>query len=196
MSAIPVLPTDQQQQRCLVVGYRVIMYERSTDRVGGVIDIPAPLVTQALSTVGISNATELGETELTRCSGPCVGKLASVPVERLTIPIPSRNIGERPCACIAMTDRLTLARALEQGGIAREPAENIASTIFDAIHDNVATKTDLRELEQRLDLRFAAIDTRFEQVERQIDRMVTRLGALVVVVAGLLFGALHYFPPK
>ena len=52
------------------------------------------------------------------------------------------------------------------------------------------------ELEQRLDLRFAAIDTRFEQVERQIDRMVTRLGALVVVVAGLLFGALHYFPPK
>ena len=94
-----------------------------------------------------------------------------------------------------MTDRLTLARALEQGGIAREPAENIASTIFDAIHDNVATKTDLRELEQRLDLRFAAIETRFEQVERQIDRMVT-LGALVVVVAGLLFGALHYFPPK
>jgi len=45
--------------------------------------------------------------------------------------------------------------------------------------------------EQRLDLRFTAIDTRFEQVERQIDRMVTRLGALVVVVAGLLFGALH-----
>ena len=65
MSAIPILPTDEQQQRCLVVGYRVIMYERSTDRVGGVIDIPAPLVTQALSTVGISNATELGETELT-----------------------------------------------------------------------------------------------------------------------------------
>jgi hypothetical protein len=59
----------------------------------------------------------------------------------------------------------------------------------------VATKTDLRELEQRLDLRFAAIETRFEQVERQIDRMVT-LGALVVVVAGLLFGALHYWPPK
>jgi len=42
--------------------------------------------------------------------------------------------------------------------------------------------------EQRLDLRFTAIDTRFEQVERQIDRMVTRLE---VVVAGLLFGALH-----
>jgi hypothetical protein len=30
----------------------------------------------------------------------------------------------------------------------------------------------------------------------QIDRMVARLGALVVVVAGLLFGALHYWPPN
>jgi len=26
--------------------------------------------------------------------------------------------------------------------------------------------------------------------------MVVRLGALVVVVSGLLFGALHYWPPK
>ena len=31
-----------------------------------------------------------------------------------------------------------------------------------------------------------------EQTERRIDGMVTRLGALVVVVAGLLFAALHY----
>ena len=46
-------------------GYRVIMYERSTDREGGIIDIPAPLVAQALSIAGIGNATELGETELT-----------------------------------------------------------------------------------------------------------------------------------
>ena len=93
------------------------------------------------------------------------------------------------------TDRLTLAHALEEGGIARDAAERISTEIFDAIHDNVATKTDLRELEQRLDLRFAALNTRFEQVERQIDRMVTRLGALAVVLFGLLFGALHLWPP-
>ena len=43
------------------------------------------------------------------------------------------------------------------------------------------TKQDLRELELRL--------------EAKIDRMVVRLGALVVV-SGLLFGALHYWPPK
>jgi hypothetical protein len=87
-----------------------------------------------------------------------------------------------------MTDRLTLTRAFEGAGLNSEAAERIATEIYDAIHDNVATKTDLRELEQRLELRF-------EQFHRRIDTMVVRLGALVVVVAGFLFGALHYWPP-
>ena len=87
-----------------------------------------------------------------------------------------------------MTDRLTLTRAFEGAGIASEAAERIATEIYDAIHDNVATKTDLRELEQRLDVRFA-------NLERRIDQMVIRLGALAVVVAGLLFAALQHWPP-
>jgi hypothetical protein len=66
-------------------------------------------------------------------------------------------------------------------------AERIATEIYDAIHDNVATKTDLRDLEQRLELRF-------EKFRRQIDRMVIRLGALAVIVAGLLFAALQRWP--
>ena len=60
-------------------------------------------------------------------------------------------------------------------------ADRVATEIYDAIHDNVATKGDLRELEQRL--------------ERRIDQIVIRLGGLVVIVAGLLFGALHLWPP-
>ena len=64
--------------------------------------------------------------------------------------------------------------------------------IYDAIHNNVATKSDLRGLEQRLDLRF-------EQLERQIDgvehRLITRLGAFAAVLFTLLFGALHLWPP-
>jgi hypothetical protein len=49
-----------------------------------------------------------------------------------------------------MSDRLTLTRALEGSGMQSEAAERIATEIYDAIHDNVATKTDLRELEARL----------------------------------------------
>ena len=86
-----------------------------------------------------------------------------------------------------MADRLTLTRAFEGAGIKSDDAERIATQIYDAIHDNVATKTDLRDLEQRLELRF-------EKFRRQIDRMVIRLGALAVIVAGLLFAALQCWP--
>jgi hypothetical protein len=75
---------------------------------------------------------------------------------------------------LIMTDRLTLTRAFEGAGIQSEAAERIATEIYDAIHENVATKTDLRDLEQRLKI---------------------WLGSLIVAAAGVLFAALHYWPP-
>jgi hypothetical protein len=79
------------------------------------------------------------------------------------------------------TDRLALAHVLEDAGIQREGAEKVASAIFDAISDNVATKQDIARIEAKLEL-----------IEH---RLMTRLGALVVVLLGLLFAALHYWPP-
>ncbi len=81
-----------------------------------------------------------------------------------------------------MTDRLSRTNALADGNIDRKAAERIATEIFDAIHDNVATKQDLQALEAKLEL-----------VKHQL---LTRLGGLVVVVAGLLFAALRYWPPN
>ena len=86
-----------------------------------------------------------------------------------------------------MTDRLSPTNALADANIDRQKAERIATEIFDAIHDNVATKQDLQALEQRVLLRFAETDAR-------IDRVVIRLGSLMVVLTGLLFAALHYWP--
>jgi hypothetical protein len=78
-----------------------------------------------------------------------------------------------------MTDRLTLTRALEGSGMQSAAAERIATEIYDAIHNNVATKADIaavrgdmREMEQRL--------------ANQIDRMVIRLGSMIVVATGVL----------
>jgi hypothetical protein len=79
-----------------------------------------------------------------------------------------------------MTDRLSLANALADANIDRQKAERIATEIFDAIHDNVATKADLRELELSLQAR--------------IDRVVVRLGTLIVAVAGLILAAIRYLP--
>jgi FKBP-type peptidyl-prolyl cis-trans isomerase (trigger factor) len=120
-----------------------------------------------------------------------------------------------------LADRLTLTRAFEDGGIKRDAAERIATEILDSIHENVVTKADLRLLEQQLDRRFEQLDQKFErrfeqldqkfercfeqldqkfelrleQVDRRIDRTVVRLGALVVIVVGLLFAALQRWPP-
>lgn len=49
-----------------------------------------------------------------------------------------------------MADRLTLTRAFEGAGMESNHADRIATEIYDAIHDNVATKSDLRELEARV----------------------------------------------
>jgi hypothetical protein len=79
-----------------------------------------------------------------------------------------------------MTDRLSLTNALADANIDRQKAERIATEIFDAIHDNVATKADLRELELRL--------------EARIDRIVVRLGSLMVILAGVILAAIRYLP--
>jgi hypothetical protein len=46
-----------------------------------------------------------------------------------------------------MTDRLSLTNALTDANIDCQKAERIATEIFDAISDNVATKQDLLRLE-------------------------------------------------
>ena len=87
-----------------------------------------------------------------------------------------------------MTDRLDLTNAFEAAGIERKAAEHLAAEIFDAIRENVATKADLAEL--RTDLRETELS-----LEARIDRVVVRLGSLMVVLLGLLFAALHSWPP-
>ena len=53
-----------------------------------------------------------------------------------------------------MTDRLTLTRAFEGAGIQSELAERLTVEIYDAIHESVATKADLKadlaELEENI----------------------------------------------
>src|SRR5262245_23895742 len=86
-----------------------------------------------------------------------------------------------------MTDRLSLTNALADADIDRPKAERIATEIFDAIHDNVATRADLRELQLRL-------EARFEAMERRIDGVVVRLGSLIVILTGVVLAAIRYLP--
>jgi hypothetical protein len=97
-----------------------------------------------------------------------------------------------------MTDRLTLARALEEGGIAREAAEHIATEIFDAIHDNVATKADVAAVRAEVAagrVEIAALRTELKGDIALVEhRLITRLGGAIAVAAGIILAAMRYLP--
>jgi hypothetical protein len=85
-----------------------------------------------------------------------------------------------------MTDRLTLTRALEGSGMQSGAAERIATEIYDAIHDNVATKADLAALD-------AALKSELAVAVRDLKIWT---GWILAAGLGLLFTALHYWPPR
>ena len=91
-----------------------------------------------------------------------------------------------------MTDRLSLTNALADANIDRQKAERIATEIYDAIHDNVATKADLERVEAALKADIAAVRA---DLSHRIDTMVVRLVTAVVVALGVLFAALQHWPP-
>lgn len=112
-----------------------------------------------------------------------------------------------------MADRLTLTNALAEAGIERRAAERVASVIFDAIHENVATKADLQLTEANLHSELVAMradfhtelaairaDFRTELAAIRTDlalvehRLLVRLGGLIVAGAGLMLAALRYLP--
>jgi hypothetical protein len=76
--------------------------------------------------------------------------------------------------------------------LVREVTEAATAPITDPIHDNVATKTDLGEAKAELKADIALVRGEMREME---SRIIIRLGALVVIVAGALFGALHAWPP-
>ena len=120
-----------------------------------------------------------------------------------------------------MSDRLALANAIEDAGIPRDKAQRVASVIFDAIHDNVATKADVQagvaavrsqlqtsEVALRSEIvgvrsllaaETARLDTRIERLDATVkahpNAIMLRLGTLMVVLTGIILAALRYLPP-
>ncbi len=97
-----------------------------------------------------------------------------------------------------MTDRLTLAHALEEGGIARNAAEHIATEIFDAIHDNVATKADLAAVRAEVAAVRAEVAALRTELKADIalveHRLITRPGGAIAVAIGIILAAVRCMP--
>lgn len=102
-----------------------------------------------------------------------------------------------------MSDRLALAHAIEDAGIPREKAEGVATAIARFMEGSTATKADVERSEAALKADIARVETGLKAeiagVRADLNlvehRLLTRLGALAVVLCGLLFAALHAWPP-
>ena len=66
-------------------------------------------------------------------------------------------------------DTLAYARRLREAGFSEAQAEGQAQALAEAMTDTLATKQDLRELELRMDSRFAQVDTRLSEFEKRVD---------------------------
>jgi hypothetical protein len=102
-----------------------------------------------------------------------------------------------------MSDRLALAHAIEDAGISREQAENIATAIARFVEGSAATKADVDRVEAALKADIAEVRHEIAQVRTDLTaridliehRLFTRLGSLAVVLSGLIVAAMHYWPP-
>ena len=91
-----------------------------------------------------------------------------------------------------MTDRLSLANALADARIDRPAAERIAPEIFDAIHDNVATKADIATLRAEMTLLRTELKADIAALEH---RLSVRFASVMVGLTGVILAAIRYLPP-
>ena len=88
-------------------------------------------------------------------------------------------------------DTLFHARRLKAAGVDEAHAE----AVRDAVTEGVATKADLDNLETRLD---AKIDAKIARLDAKIDavadKLLLRLGGLIIAVGGLIVAAIKLFP--
>jgi hypothetical protein len=68
-----------------------------------------------------------------------------------------------------VTDRLSLANALAEAKIDRVAAERIATEIFEAIHDSVATKADLQAVETAVKSDLRAVEAAMKSDLRAVE---------------------------
>jgi hypothetical protein len=66
------------------------------------------------------------------------------------------------------------------------------------IHENVATKADIDRLAPRIDQVESGLKAEMRELELhlegRIDRIVVRLGSVMVILAGIILAAIRYLP--
>lgn len=85
-----------------------------------------------------------------------------------------------------MINAITYAEELEKVRFSAEQAKKSVDLWLKLMNDNFATKSDLKELNLELQLFF----------DRKLSKVVTQLGPLIIVVAGIGFSVLSFLISK
>ena len=95
----------------------------------------------------------------------------------LSVPLRSPAASAMLSPVIAL-DTLAYARRLRQAGFSEEQAEAQAEALAAVMVEALATKSDLHELELRLETRFARIDERFSRIDERFIRVDERFAGV------------------
>jgi hypothetical protein len=92
-------------------------------------------------------------------------------------------------------DTLKFVKRLEAAGVVPAQAEATPEAFSDAISQDLATKMDLLQLEQRMTYQLAALDQKFVNLEHKfidLEQIMTiKLGSLLVAGIGIIVTAQH-----
>ncbi len=106
-----------------------------------------------------------------------------------------------------MSNALKYIKSLEAAGFARAQAEAQVQMVLDILEGDLVTKSDLSVLQERIDARFAGVNTRFVELESRMDkrfaivdtrlaelelRLTTRIGLAIVTSSTILLSVLGY----
>ena len=91
---------------------------------------------------------------------------------------------------------------LKAAGIAEAQAEAVVALFSSAFVDNVATKADIQQLEQKLEYEVRSIRSDMQAMEERAkasnremeQRIILKLVAILIPCFGLLFAALRFIP--
>lgn len=88
-----------------------------------------------------------------------------------------------------MSNALKYIKSLEAAGFARAQAEAQVEMVLDVLEGDLVTKSDLLVIQETINARFAAVDSRFAELEL---RLTTRLGLAIVASTTVLLSVLGY----
>lgn len=72
-------------------------------------------------------------------------------------------------------DTLAYARRLRQAGFSEQQAEGQAEALAAVMVDSLVTRPDLREMDLRIEARFAHIDERFARIDERFEHLERKM---------------------